>query len=243
MEGEEVEDEGKDDGDGDQQVRCCRAPARRASLRRGARFPPDDRGCLCQAGKPILSCSRIVESAKMDQTYEQDPNLASELRDGAGRHINEEAAEDERMTALHDRRKFSLSDLAKEMANRGDRASVEYGGHSFSGAVVSAGNDYAVIEGSGLRSEIRLDSGYWSLIPAVQGATPGTTTNETLVARLHEHADTRAMVRIAIPNGLLVIGKVTVVGDDHIEMSDADERRIYVPLTMVLAVTKSIEFH
>lgn len=179
----------------------------------------------------------------MDQTYEQDPNLASELRDGAGRHLSEEAAEDERMTTLHDRRKFSLGDLAKEMANRGDRVSVEYGGHSFSGAVVSAGSDYAVIEGSGLRAEIRLDGAYWSLIPAAQGAVPGTTTSESLVARLSEHSDTGETVRLAIPGGMLVIGKVAVVGDDHIEISDPDGRRIYVPLSMILAVTKSIEFH
>ena len=178
----------------------------------------------------------------MDQTFEHDPNLASELRDGIGRHIVEEAAEDERLTALHDRRRFGLSDVAKEMANRGDRASVEFGGHSFSGAVVSAGADYAVLEGSGLRTEVRLDAAYWSMIPAGEGSSTGTTTNESLSARLAEHAEAGTTVRIAIPGGQLVIGKVTVVSEDHIELTDADGRKLYVPLTMILAVTKSIGF-
>jgi hypothetical protein len=185
----------------------------------------------------------MSRARNMDQTFEHDPELASELRDSAGREISEEAAEDERLTALHDRRRFTMSEAAKEMANRGDRVAVECAGHSFSGALVSAGADYAVIEGSGLRSEIRLDAGYWSLIPAAQGASPGTTTNETLAARLREHADTGAMLRIAVAGGELVIGKVTVVAEDHVEIDDADGRRIYVPMRMILAVTKSVEFH
>lgn len=178
----------------------------------------------------------------MDQTFEHDPNLASELREGVGRHIVEEAAEDERLTALHDRRRFRLTDVAKEMANRGERASVEFGGHSFSGAVVSAGADYAVLEGSGLRTEVRLDTAYWSLIPAGEGSSPGTTTNETLSARLADHSDEGTTVRIAIPDGLLVIGKVGVVAEDHIELTDADGRNLYVPMAMILAVTKSVGF-
>lgn len=175
-------------------------------------------------------------------TFDHDPGLASELRQGAGRELSEEAAEDERMTAMLDRRRFTLTDLAKDMANRGERVSVEVGGHSFSGAVVAAGADYAVIEGSGQRIEVRLDAGYWSLIPANQDAAPGTTTNESLTARLAEHAEQRTLVRVALSAGQLVIGRVAVVADDHIEVVDADQRHLYVPLKLILAVIRSIEF-
>lgn len=176
-------------------------------------------------------------------TFEHDPELAEQLRQGAGRELAEEAAEDERLTALHDRRRFGLMEMAKEMANKGERVSVDFGGHTFSGAVVSAGADYAAIEGSGQRSEVRLNGGYWSVIMADEGATPGTVTQEGLSARLAEHAEHGTTVRVAIPGGQLVIGRVGVVADDHIEMTDADGRRLYVPLALILAVTRSIEFH
>lgn len=179
----------------------------------------------------------------MDQTFEHDPELASELRQGAGREWNEEAAEDERLTALHDRRRFGLADMAKDMANRGERVTVEYGGHSFSGAVVGAGSDYATVEGSGLRADIRLDAGYWSVITAAMETPPGEATGESLTARLSEHAERGTMLRLAIPAGQLVIGRVTVVADDHIELTDADGRKLFVPMSMILAVTQSIEFH
>lgn len=176
-------------------------------------------------------------------TFEHDPDLAAELRQGAGREWNEEAAEDERLTALHDRRRFALRDMAKEMANRGERVTVDVSGHSLSGTVVSAGADYAVIEGSGVSAEVRLDAAFWSVIPAGVDATPGTVTEESLTARLNDHSDQGTMVRVALPNSQLVIGKVMVVAEDHIEVADADGRRLYVPLTMVLAVMRSIEFH
>lgn len=179
----------------------------------------------------------------MDQTFEHDPELAAELRHGAGRELNEEAAEDERLTALHDRRRFGLAEMAKDMANKGARVTVEYAGHTFSGAVVAAGSDFATLEGSGLRSEIRLDAGYWSVITAAAASTPGEATDESLTARLQEHADRGTMVRISIPAGQMVIGKVTVVADDHLEIEDADGRKLFVPMRMVLAITRSTEIH
>jgi len=176
-------------------------------------------------------------------TFEQDPDLARELRQGAGREWNEEAAEDERLTALHDRRRFGLADMAKEMANRGERVTVDVSGHSLSGTVVAAGADYAVIEGSGVSSEVKLDAAFWSVIPAGIDAKPGTVTDESLSARLSDHSEQGNTVRIALPGGELVIGKVKVVATDHVEIADADGRRLFVPMTMILAVMRSIEFH
>ncbi|MCI0545423.1 MAG: hypothetical protein L0Z49_13435, partial [Actinobacteria bacterium] len=99
------------------------------------------------------------------------------------------------------------------------------------------------VAGSGLRADIRLDTAYWSVVPAAKGETrPGVATQETLNARLAEHADQRNTVRLAIPGGDLVIGLVTVVAQDHIEIEDADNRHVWVPMSLILAVIRSTEF-
>lgn len=179
----------------------------------------------------------------MDQTFEHDPDLASELRQGVGRDWAEEAAEDERLTSVHDRRRFDMATVAKEMVNRGDRVSVVYAGHSFSGLVVACGEDHLTIEGSGQRADIRLDAGYWSILPAVPGSSPsGTATDETLSVRLAEYAESKSPLRLALAEGDMVIGRVTVVAVDHVELTDADDRALYVPLGLILGIVRSGEY-
>jgi hypothetical protein len=177
-------------------------------------------------------------------TFEQDPELASHLRETVARVWQQEAEEDEQLTALQDRRRLSMADLAKEMINRGDRIAVEYGGHSFTGVVVGGGADHLTVQGAGLRADIRVDAGYWSVVHTDRGETkPGVATNETIHARLAEHADERNAVRLAIPGGDLVIGMVAVVSDDHVEITDADERHVYLPISLILAVIRSTDLH
>ncbi|HET8739659.1 MAG TPA: hypothetical protein VFO17_07990 [Acidimicrobiia bacterium] len=177
----------------------------------------------------------------MDYGREPDPDLASELRQGAGREWNEEAAEDERLTEIHRRRRLSLGDQAKEMVNRGDRVSVEFGGHSFSGAVISAGDDYATVEGAGQTADIRLDVTRWSLLPTGQPARARPTGLESFQAVLHTHAASAHVVRLALPGGDMVIGTVEVVAEDHVVMNDVDQRRLIVPTNVILAVVRSSE--
>jgi len=175
-------------------------------------------------------------------TFEEDPELASELRQTVARAFQQEAEEDEQLTALHDRRRLSMSDLAKEMVNRGERVAVEYGGHAFSGLVIGAGADHVTIQGAGQRADVRLDGAYWSVIHTAQAsAAPGVATDETLKARLSEHADQRNTVRLCLPGGILVIGRVAVVADDHVEIADADQRHIYVPMTLILGIMRSVD--
>jgi len=40
----------------------------------------------------------------------------------------------------------------------------------------------------------------------------------------------------------MVIGKVAVVADDHVEMNDVDDRRLIVPTKLILAVVRSSDF-
>jgi len=178
----------------------------------------------------------------MDIEREPDPNLASELRQGAGREWAEEAAEDERLTELHRERNLTLSDQAKGWVNRGDRVSVEFGGHSFSGAVVAAGDDYASIQGAGQSADIRLEETRWSVLTGGDPSDSLPSGVETFRAVLHEHAASGMVVRLALPGGDMAIGKVVVVATDHVQMLDVDGRRLVVPLKLVLAVVRSSDF-
>lgn len=179
----------------------------------------------------------------MDQTYDPDRDLAAELRQGAGRDWAAEAAEDEELTAVHDRRRFDMSTVGKEMVNRGDRVSVVYAGHSFSGRVVAGGIDHVTVEGSGQRADIRLDAGYWSILPVGQEVfSPGAATEETLTARLAEYAESGSPLRLALAEGEMVIGRVSVVAGDHVELTDADERALYVPMSLILGIVRSGEY-
>jgi hypothetical protein len=179
----------------------------------------------------------------MDYERQPDPKLASELRQGAGREWAEEAAEDERLTELHRRRRLTLADQAKELVNRGDRVSVEFGGHSFSGAVAVAGEDYVTIEGPGQAADIKLDEARWSVLTSDQPAEARPGGAESFRAVLHEHSASAHVVRLALPGGDMVIGKVEVVAEDHVEMNDVDERRLIVPMKLILAVVRSSDVH
>ncbi len=177
----------------------------------------------------------------MEYGRQPDPNLGSELRQGAGRDWNEEAAEDERLTEVHRRRRLTLSDQAKELVNRGDRVSVEFGGHSFGGAVAWAGEDYATVEGPGQTADIRLEAARWSLITNDQPAETSHGGAESFRALLHERSASGEVGRLALPGGDMVIGKVAVVAEDHVEVSDVDGRRLIVPMNLILAVVRSSE--
>ncbi|HEX6947513.1 MAG TPA: hypothetical protein VF246_09205 [Acidimicrobiia bacterium] len=172
-------------------------------------------------------------------TFEQDPDLAG-LSSSLGRELAEEAAEDERLTAAYDRRRFDMAMVAKDMVNRGARVSVVFSGHTFSGLVIGGGSDHVTVEGAGQIGDIRLDAGYWSILPgADEGGGDRVATDETIMARLAEAAERGGMVRLALAGGEIVIGRVTVVAQDHVELTDADDRALYVPGGLILAILRS----
>lgn len=180
----------------------------------------------------------------MDYDRQQpDPDLASELRQTAGHELSEEAAEDERLTELLRRRRLTLADHGKELVNRGDRVSVEFNGHTFSGAVVSAGEDYVTVEGPGQTADIRLADARWSVLPAEMPVDAKQGGAETFRALLHVHSASQETVRLALPGGDMVIGQLAVIAEDHVEMNDVDGRRLIVPTKMILAAVRSSDLH
>lgn len=197
------------------------------------------------ACEPIPSLRVSVESAKtMDsRPSDPDPNLASELRQSAGREWNEEAAEDERLTEVQRQRRLTLSDRAKEFVNRGDRVSVEFSGHSFGGAVVAAGQDYVTVEGPGQTADIRMAAARWSVLPGDSSASSGVAGAETFRSLLHEHLAAKLTLRLALPGGDMVIGTLSVIAEDHVEIDDVDHRRLIVPFQMILGAVRSSDPH
>lgn len=177
----------------------------------------------------------------MDTIEPPDPDLASELRQGAGQDWIEEAAEDERLTETHRRRRLTLEEQAKEMVNRGNRVSVEFGGHSFNGAVVGAGSDYVTVDGPGQVADIRMAAARWSVLPLEGREGGGVAAPESFRALLNSHADSSKNLRLSLPGGDMVIGKISVVAEDHVEMQDVDDRRLVVPMNLILAVVRSAE--
>lgn len=171
-------------------------------------------------------------------TFEQDPDLTS-LRNSLGREMAEEAAEDERLTAAYDRRRFDLTMVAKEMVNKGARVSVIFSGHNFSGLVIGGGADHVTVEGSGQIADIRMDAGFWSILPGAPEGGGRAANDETLTARLSEASERGGTVRLALAEGEIVIGRVGVVAADHVELIDADDRTLYVPFGLVLAIIRS----
>ncbi|MEA1903038.1 MAG: hypothetical protein U9N56_05865 [Actinomycetota bacterium] len=173
-----------------------------------------------------------------------DPNLASELRATAGSEWAEEAAEDERMTEILRRRRLTMEELFKDMTHRGQRVSVEFGGHSFNGALIASGEDYAVILGPGQVAEVRFDSARWSALPPTDAFEPVPASSpETFVGVLRSHESAETLIRLTLPGSDMVIGKIVTVGVDHVEFADADQRQIYVPTELILGVVRSVDPH
>lgn len=152
-----------------------------------------------------------------------------------------EAAEDERLTELGRRRRLTLQDVAKEMVNLGQRASLEFSGHTFSGAVVWAGEDFATIQGAGQLCDVKLEAATWSVIPVTEPADTWNMGPESFRAVLFEHAESGVVLRLCFPAGELALGSVDVVAGDHVEFKDADGRHLYVAINRILAIIRSSE--
>ena len=201
-------------------------------------------GFTLKSGNLSSVCRRVSRARKAMEKYPHpDENLASELRQGAGREWAEEAAEDERLTELQRRRNMTLGDQAKEMVNRGDRVSVDFSGHTFGGAVAAAGEDYATVDGPGQTADIKLAEARWSVLPLDTPGETGAPGAATFQALLHEYSAAGNIIRLALPGGDMVIGTLKVVAGDHVEVEDVDQRRLIVPTKMILAVVRSSEVH
>src|SRR5690606_41513411 len=158
-----------------------------------------------------------------------------------GRAGAAEAAGAARLPAACVRRRCDLAMVGQEMVSRGSRVSGVFSGHAFSGLVVGAGPDHVTVQGAGQIADSRIDAGFWSILAGADEGGVNVAGEDTLTARLAAAADRGGMVRLALAGGEIVIGRVDVVESDHVELVDADDRTLYVPAGLILAIVRSSE--
>lgn len=173
----------------------------------------------------------------MSEDRETEQNLGSELRQGAGREWAEELAEDERLTELGRRRRMDMADRAREFVARGQRVRVETGPQTFTGEVVFAGSDYAVIDRADDIAAVRLDAAIWTVEQYEAGGHEQSGGSTTMKAHLAELESTGETIRLITGDGKALLGSVSVVGADHVEV-DQDGLAVVVPLSRIVAVVR-----
>jgi hypothetical protein len=173
----------------------------------------------------------------MPEEREIDQNLESELRQSVGREWVEEAAENERWTELIRKRRMQLEDQARELVHRGQRVRVETGSHTFTGEVVFAGSDYAVVERADDLAAVRLDAATWTIEAGETGGHEQSGGATTLKAHLSELESTGELVRLLVSDGRALVGHVSVVATDHVVVGQ-DAMQVVVPLGLVVVVVR-----
>jgi hypothetical protein len=179
----------------------------------------------------------------MDRDHIPERDLASALRQEAGRELVEEAAEDEQLTEKYRDRQRELITVAEEAAHRGDRVTAELEGRIYSGPIVATGLDYVTVALSEQEAEIRVDAAVWSFVSAMGERTTSTKSDMRLRARLGEHAADGTRIRLELPGNMALMGTIHTVAGDHIRLSDADGRDVYIAMEKVWAVIRSTAQH
>jgi hypothetical protein len=179
----------------------------------------------------------------MDSEHIPERDLASALRQEAGRELIEEAAEDEQLTEKYRDRQRELITVAEEAAHRGDRATAELEGRVYSGPIVATGLDYVTLALSEQNAEISVGAAVWSFVTPPGDRATSSKTEMRLRARLSEHAADATRIRLELAGNTALMGTVTTVASDHVRLSDADGRDVYVSLEKVWAVIYSTAQH
>jgi hypothetical protein len=164
-----------------------------------------------------------------------DPDLARLGRDFDD-ELRAEAAEYEALAAKDLLRRRSLSDVALDLVHRGDRVLVEVGAHRFTGTVVDATGDLAVVRTATGDVDVRLTAPLAIRVvePVRAGGRPRGRGARTFKARLTEHEAAGAEMELGCPPLDLVLrGRVEAVATDHLVIADADGQRIHLALTAV----------
>lgn len=155
----------------------------------------------------------------------------------------EEAAEDENLTEELRKRKLNMMGVVEDASHRGERATAEFEGKALSGPILATGLDYATLRLAEQEAEIPLEHAVWSFVPAEGGGTPGRPTGMKLRARLSEHSEAGNRLRIEVAGGVAVMGSVDSVSEEHLRVTDADGRVVYIPLDLIRAVIRSTVSH
>ena len=179
----------------------------------------------------------------MNPDPEPDPDLASELRRTAGREWMEEAAEDERLSELHRRRRLSLETFAEDLAHRGARIALAAAGAGFTGNVTWAGADFATVRARGQDIDVRLEFARWELLEPGETVEADQMGPESFKMHLHQLAASQARIGLLLGDGEILLGALEVVATDHVEFHIPDGRVLVTPLGSVVATIRSTDSH
>ena len=158
-------------------------------------------------------------------------DIQRELRQAVGGDIRAEAEENERLTELGRRRQWDLAEVARRSMNRGDDVTVEASGRTHRGTITAVGNDYLVMETESGVVEARLAKVIITVWRRRSGGTSIKPAAESWRARLAElEQDGESAILLAA--GKEIGGVVSVVGADHVEMTDADGTAHVFPLDL-----------
>jgi hypothetical protein len=175
----------------------------------------------------------------MEATPNPDRDLASQLRDSAGREWAEEAAEDESQTEALRQRQMDLLTVVEDAAHRGDRATVEMGDSTLSGPIINTGTDYLTIVLAEQEADVMFDAGIWTFVSGDNPSTGPKQSGMSFLGLLKQHAGTGMRVRVELIGGSVVLGVIKLVSSDHLRIEDPDGRLTYVPTINVRAVIRS----
>lgn len=175
----------------------------------------------------------------METTPDPDRDLASQLRDSAGREWAEEAAEDEEQTEALRQRQMDMLAVAEDAAHRGDRATAEMGDSILSGPIISTGTDYLTIGLAEQEADVLFDAGIWTFVPGDSSNSGPKQSGMSFLGLLKQHAGTGMRVRVELDGGRVVMGVIKLVSSDHIRVEDPDGRLAYVPTVIMRAVIRS----
>lgn len=167
--------------------------------------------------------------------------LARSLRQGVGREVREEAAEDERLTELQRRRHATLSDVATTALHRGDRLSATVGSLRLIGIPVEVGQDFVTLAVGQDIADVHLGRVALTVDRATQGGGRAVTSgSQTFRARLAElEADAVTVELVSASGAERWRGRIEVVAADHVVVADGEGDALYVSMDVIGAVIRA----
>lgn len=162
----------------------------------------------------------------------EDPleGLARELRRTVGAEMRAEAEAVEHETEIGRRRRRSMSDVAREAAERGDRVSLLTSVRTVTGTIIGVGRDYLTVSTEAELVDARLTRAVTVIHSRRAGGSPAGVPSITFQARLSEYEQTRETVTVVAPGlGQGIEGVIDVVAGDHLIMVDRDGATTMVP--------------
>lgn len=199
-------------------------------------------GCAAgsfEGGTPIESDESRNRGEDPREELEHDPGLhAADM--GFRSVVRDEAEREAREAAEYAAIRRALSDVARELMERGDLVSVACGHHSFTGRIVHTAADLAVVEMAGGQA-VDVHLGGPVVLRVVERAVTGGRRGggaTSFRARLAEYRNAPRRREVVLGGPMLdpegLVGVISAVARDHVVVhQSATGTEAYVPLALI----------